>query len=74
MKPWKARASDVARVFFVTTNNKLHALRIYHRLGFDMVALPRNAVDRATEPKPKTVMVGMKGIPLRHEIGLQLTL
>lgn len=69
----EARANGVTRVFLVTTNDNTRALRFYQRRGFDMVALHRNAVDRARELKPEIPRVGMEGIPLRHEIELQLT-
>lgn len=68
----EARASGATRVFLVTTNDNPRALRFYQRRGFDMVALHLNAVDRARELKPEIPEVGMDGIPLRHEIELQM--
>ena len=67
----RARAAGCSRIWLVTTNDNLHALRFYQRRGFDLVALHRDAVDRARRIKPEIPLTGMDGIPLRHEIELE---
>ena len=69
-----ARKADCLRVMLVTTNDNLYALRFYQKRGFDMVRLIRNAVDAARNIKPEIPLTGMDGIPIRHEIELELRL
>jgi ribosomal protein S18 acetylase RimI-like enzyme len=61
------------RIWVVTTNDNLEALRFYQRRGFVLSALRRGAVDEARERlKPQISTVGEFGIPLRDEIQLEL--
>jgi GNAT superfamily N-acetyltransferase len=70
----EARALGCRRLWLITTNDNLHALRFYQRLGWDLVALHRGAVDAARLLKPEISRVGLDGIPLRHELELELPL
>ncbi|MEV4294215.1 GNAT family N-acetyltransferase [Microbispora rosea] len=67
-----ARAGGAARLWLVTTNDNLRALRFYQRYGFDLVAVHRDAVARSRELKPSIPEIGLDGIPLRHELELEL--
>ncbi|MGV9309282.1 MULTISPECIES: GNAT family N-acetyltransferase [unclassified Nonomuraea] len=67
-----ARAAGATRLWLVTTNDNTHALRFYQRRGFDLVALHRNAVERARALKPSIPAVS-DGIPIAHELELALT-
>jgi RimJ/RimL family protein N-acetyltransferase len=66
--------AGVGRVWLITTNDNTAALRFYQRLGFDLVALHRDAVDAARSIKPSIPLVGNDGIPIRHELELELRL
>ncbi|MFG1707681.1 GNAT family N-acetyltransferase [Nonomuraea sp. M3C6] len=63
----------MARLTLITTNDNTHALRFYQRYGFDLVALHRNAVDGARKLKPG-IPEESDGIPIRHELELELIL
>jgi len=65
---------DCRRLWLITTNDNLPALRFYQRLGWDLVALHRGAVDEARRFKPEIPRVGLDGIALRHELELELLL
>ncbi|WP_204048759.1 GNAT family N-acetyltransferase [Microbispora siamensis] len=67
-----ARAGGAVRLWLVTTNDNLRALRFYQRYGFDLVAVHRDAVARSRELKPSIPEIGLDGIPLRHELELEL--
>ena len=41
-----ARAAGCSRVWLITTNDNLHAIRFYQRRGWDLVALHRDAMAR----------------------------
>lgn len=70
----EARAAACWRVWLVTTNDNLPALRFYQRLGWDLAALHAGAVDEARRLKPEIPATGLDGIPIRHELELELQL
>lgn len=63
------------RIWVVTTNDNLDALRFYQRRGFSIREVRVGAVDRARATiKPSLPLVGDYEIPLRDEIELDLYL
>ena len=70
----KARSAGLDRVTLITTNDNLAALRFYQKRGFDLVKVYRNALDQARRIKPEIPLTGMDGIPLKHEIELEMIL
>ncbi|MCZ7425082.1 GNAT family N-acetyltransferase [Micromonospora sp. WMMA1949] len=65
-----ARAAGADRIWLVTTNDNLGALRFYQRRGLRIVAVDAGAVDRARAVKPTIPQVGADGIPLHDELRL----
>ena len=70
----EATALGCRRLWLITTNDNLHALRFYQRLGWDLFALHRGAVDETRRLRPEIPHVGIDGIALRHELELELPL
>jgi ribosomal protein S18 acetylase RimI-like enzyme len=68
-----ATAAGAARLWLVTTNDNVNALRFYQRNGYDLVAVHRDAVTRARALKPAIPEI-LDGIPLRHELELEIKL
>lgn len=69
------KAEGCARIWVVTTNDNVDALRFYQRRGFRIARIRVGAVDRAREElKPALGRVGAYGIPIRDEIELELRL
>ena len=67
-----ARRQGCARLWVITTNDNVDALRFYQRRGFCLVRVHRGAVDRSrTRLKPEIPSAGAYGIPLRDEIELE---
>ena len=67
-----ARQQGCARLWVITTNDNVDALRFYQRRGFCLVTVHRGAVDRSrAHLKPEIPSVGAYGIPLRDEIELE---
>ena len=62
------------RLWLITTNNNLRALELYQRWGMDIVALHRHAVSHARRVKPSIPERDAKGIPIAHELELELRL
>ena len=67
-----ARRQGCARLWVITTNDNVDALRFYQRRGFCLVEVHRGAVDRSRAAlKPEIPAAGAYGIPLRDEIELE---
>lgn len=67
-----ARRQGCARLWVITTNDNVDALRFYQRRGFCLVRVHRGAVDRSRAMlKPEIPSAGAYGIPLRDEIELE---
>ena len=69
-----AVAEGCRRIWLITTNDNLDALRFYQRRGFHLVTIHRDALDRSRELKPSIPKVGEYNIPLRDEIELEMLL
>ena len=69
-----ARNSGISKITLITTNDNLPALRFYQKRGFDMSRLFCNAVDQSRKLKPEIPLFGIDGIPLKHEIELEMNL
>ncbi len=68
-----ASESGCKRLWLVTTNDNMNALRFYQKRGFAMVKINRNAIEFARNLKP-VPLIGDEGIPLRDEIELEMML
>jgi GNAT superfamily N-acetyltransferase len=70
-----ARRSGCTRLWVVTTNDNVDALRFYQRRGFRLAHLRTGAVDESRETlKPEIPRTGAHGIPLRDELELEMEL
>lgn len=69
-----ASQSGVRRLWLVTTNDNLPALRFYQKRGFKLVAVHCNALEKSRQLKPSLPLNGLDGIPLRDEIELEMVL
>lgn len=56
------------RLWLVTTNDNVDAIRFYQRRGWEWVAFRRDAFTAARELKPEIPTHGAHGIPIRHEL------
>lgn len=69
-----AKKAGARRLWLITTNDNLNALRFYQKRGFTLVAVYPNALERSRQLKPNLPLVGEDGIPLRDEIELEMLL
>jgi GNAT superfamily N-acetyltransferase len=69
-----AKDAGVTRLWLVTTNDNLDALRFYQRREFRLVAVRPGAVDAARAIKPSIPAEGAFDIPIRDELELELIL
>lgn len=66
-----ALANQIRRMYLITTNDNLHALRFYQKRDYQLVTIHRNAVEAARRIKPQIPLIGNDGIPIRDEIELE---
>lgn len=71
---WLARAEDCRRLWLITTNDNLDALRFYQRRNFTLLALHVGGIVRNRKVKPGIPAIGEHGIFIMDEIELQKTL
>ena len=69
-----ARKNSCSRVWLITSNDNLHALKFYQKYGFRLVTIYPGALDISRKLKPEIPLVGLYGIPLRDEIELEFRL
>jgi GNAT superfamily N-acetyltransferase len=70
------RAVDLGfdRLWVITTNDNLPALRFYQKRGFRVTAFYPGAVEESRRLKASIPLVGHAGIPIRDEIQLEIRL
>ena len=62
------------RLWLITTNDNIDAIRFYQRRDLRLAAVHRGAVDLARKLKPSIPEVGEYGIPLHDELEFELLL
>ena len=70
----RARAAGCTRLWLISTNDNVAALRFYQRRGFALVAVHRNAIFESRKIKPTIPAVGHFAIPITDEIELDKAL
>ena len=65
------RGGGCRRVWAITTNDNLAALRFYQKRGWRLVAIHRNALAASRRLKPEIPLVGSEGIALHDEIEVE---
>lgn len=60
------------RIFLMTHNDNLDALRFYQRRGFSLCSIRFNSMDAARKNKPSIPLIGDYAIPIRDEIDLEI--
>ncbi len=70
----QAASLGCRRLWLVTTNDNIDAIRFYQRRGMRIAALHRGAVDEARRLEPTIPEVGDYAIPVHDEIELELLL
>jgi GNAT superfamily N-acetyltransferase len=70
----KAREASLGRLFLITTNDNLHAIRFYRRRGLALRAVHARAIEASRLLKPEIARTGFHGIPIRDEIEFEFVL
>ena len=70
----RAAGQGCRRLWLITTNDNLNAIRFYQRRGMRLVAVHRGAVDEARRIKPSIPLVGEHGIAIHDELEFERAL
>ena len=70
----QAGGHGCGRMWLITSNDNVNAIRFYQRRGMRLVAVHRGAIDEARMIKPSIPLVGEDGIPIHDEVELELPL
>lgn len=69
-----AQEKKCRRVWLITTNDNLPAMRFYQKRGFQMMRVMPDAVNESRKHKPEIPLRGYADIPIRDEIEFSLPL
>jgi ribosomal protein S18 acetylase RimI-like enzyme len=69
-----ARERDCHRLWVITTNDNINAMRFYQKRGFTFAALHVDAVAESRAIKPQIPLIGYDGIPVKDEIEFEIRL
>jgi len=69
-----AKNQRIKRIWLITTNDNLNALRFWQNRDFHLIKVYPNALEISRKLKPGIPLVGENGIPLRDEIELEMRL
>lgn len=70
----EAISANCHRLWLITTNDNLQAMRFYQKRGFHIKAVYLDALEQSRRIKPTIPLLGINGIPLRDEIELEMIL
>ncbi|CAM4481161.1 GNAT family N-acetyltransferase [Paenibacillus tarimensis] len=70
----RAKRENCKRIWLITSNDNIRAIRFYQKRGFDMAAVHRNAITEARIIKPTIPLLGYDDIPVKHEVEFELLL
>lgn len=69
-----AKDNKCARIWLITTNDDINAIRFYQIKGFEWVATHINAMNTSRKIKPSIPLTGMYHIPIKHELEFEMKL
>ncbi len=69
-----AKSNYCKRVWLITTNDNIHAIRYYQKFGFELKNVFINAINNARRIKPSIPLLGNEGIPIKHEFEFEYIL
>ena len=66
------KSKGVDRLWVITTNDNLEALKFYQKQGFTLAKVYPNAMKKVRKIKPEVPLIGKNDIPLRDMIELEM--
>ena len=68
-----AKESACQRIWLITTNDNIHAIRFYQKFGFELRSVYINTIEDARKLKSQIPLTGNDGIPIKHEFEFEKT-
>ncbi len=69
-----AKKRDCKRLWLITTNDDINAIRFYQIKGFELKAAYINTMEISRKLKPGIPLIGMHNIPIKHELEFEIIL
>lgn len=69
-----AKTNRCNRLWLITTNDDINAIRFYQKKGFVLAAAHINAMEISRRIKPSIPLIGMDNIPIKHELEFEMIL
>jgi len=66
-----AKLKKCKRIWLITTNDNVDALRFYQKREYEITSVHRYAIEESRKIKPQLPFVGKYGIPIRDEIEME---
>jgi ribosomal protein S18 acetylase RimI-like enzyme len=66
-----AKKNKCKRIWLITTNDNVDALRFYQKRNYEIKSIHRYAIEESRKIKPQLPFVGKYGIPIRDEIEME---
>ena len=70
----KAREKGCVKIWLITTNDNIDAIRFYQMKGFRFAAIHKGAVDESRKTKKSIPETGLYGIPIRDEVEMDMAI
>ncbi|MFE8703613.1 GNAT family N-acetyltransferase [Cytobacillus sp. FJAT-54145] len=67
----EASQLNIPKITLITSNDNIDALKFYQKRGYRMMAILKDAIEKARIIKPEIPLVGFYGIPIKDEILLE---
>jgi ribosomal protein S18 acetylase RimI-like enzyme len=66
--------NEIKKIWIVTTNDNINAIRFYLKKGYSFRKISRNALENYRKVKPGIPLIGYYGIPIMDELEFEKTL
>ena len=67
-----AKINNCKRLWLITSNDNIDAIKFYQRRGFNIANIYKNAMDKSRELKPSIPLIGNYEIPIKDEIEFEI--
>jgi len=70
----KAKLNGCKRIWLITTNDNIKAIRFYQKRGFEWIGFYKDSILDSIKLKPEIPEFGYDNIPIKHEIEFEFRL
>jgi len=67
-----AKLNNCKRIWLITSNDNIDAIKFYQRRGFNIANFYKNAMDKSRELKPTIPLIGNYEIPIKDELEFEI--